>query len=153
MREIELCLDALALCNLDDETKHEAQNVVSTHFHSLAKDTPAKTWWTCPDWHPAIGRALRDSLPDFITLTTRSGRIGDALTGRERTQLETSTLPAFLPLQRWFAAKDERIRSVRLEPLAFMGESFALAAMEVDLPSGTQRYVAPMSIRWVPAWA
>jgi hypothetical protein len=59
MRDIELCLDALALCKLDDETKHEAQNVVSAHFHSLAKDTPAKTWWTCPDWHPAIGRALR----------------------------------------------------------------------------------------------
>ncbi|UOM36861.1 maltose alpha-D-glucosyltransferase [Acuticoccus sp. I52.16.1] len=97
-----------------------------------------------PTWHDP----LPETLPDFITLTTRSGRIGDAIEGRERSQLERETLPAFLPLQRWFAAKDERIRSVALEPLAVLGDTFALTVMAVDLPSGPQRYLAPLSIRW-----
>ncbi len=99
-----------------------------------------------PTWHDP----MPEPLPDFITLTTRSGRIGDALEGRERSQLEKQTLPAFLPLQRWFAAKDERVRSVALQPLATLDSSgsFALAEFRVDVPSGTQRYFAPLSIRW-----
>lgn len=65
MRDIDLCLDALAMGEeLDAETRIEAQNVISTHFHGLGKDTPAKTWWECPDWHPAIGRALRINRED-----------------------------------------------------------------------------------------
>ncbi len=99
-----------------------------------------------PTWHDP----LPETLPDFITLTTRAGRIGDAIEGRERSQLERETLPAFLPLQRWFAAKDERIRTVRLEPLAMLDEAgcFALATFKVDVPSGEQSYFVPLSIRW-----
>ncbi|WP_420394489.1 maltose alpha-D-glucosyltransferase [Acuticoccus sp.] len=99
-----------------------------------------------PNWHDP----LPEPLPDFVTLTTRVGRIDDALTGRERSQLEQNTLPAFLPLQRWFAAKDERIRSVQLEPLAMLDTdgTFALAAFSVDVPSGRQRYFAPLAVRW-----
>jgi maltose alpha-D-glucosyltransferase/alpha-amylase len=39
---------------------------------------------------------------------------------------------------------------VRLEPLAYLDGAgrYALAAMQVRLPSGTQRYLAPLSIRW-----
>lgn len=99
-----------------------------------------------PNWHEPIP----EPLPDFITLTTRSGRIGEALNGRERGQLETQTLPQFLPLQRWFAAKDERVRAVRLEPLATLDDAgrYALTVLEVDVPSGTQRYLAPMTVLW-----
>jgi maltose alpha-D-glucosyltransferase/alpha-amylase len=99
-----------------------------------------------PHWH----EVAPDPLPDFVTLTTRNGRIDGALEGRERGQLETTTLPQYLPLQRWFAAKDERIRSVRLIPLAALDDAgrFALTAFDVELPSGTQRYSAPLAIRW-----
>ena len=99
-----------------------------------------------PMWHEPIP----EPLPDFVTLTTRNGRIGDALGGRERSQLEEGTLPQFLPLQRWFAAKDERIRNVTLEPLADLDAEgrHALAAITVALPGGTQRYLAPLAIRW-----
>jgi maltose alpha-D-glucosyltransferase/alpha-amylase len=99
-----------------------------------------------PLWHEPIP----EPLPDFVTLTTRNGRIDGALGGRERVQLEENTLPAFLPLQRWFAAKDETIERVRLEPLAYLDRAgrHALAVMDVRLPSGRQRYFAPLSIRW-----
>ncbi|WP_108662980.1 maltose alpha-D-glucosyltransferase [Acuticoccus kandeliae] len=99
-----------------------------------------------PLWH----EPAPEPLPDFVTLTTRNGRIDGALGGRERVQLEDNTLPQFLPLQRWFAAKDERIRKVSLEPLAMLDDAglYALATLEVTLPSGTQRYLAPLSVRW-----
>ncbi|MCF3936578.1 maltose alpha-D-glucosyltransferase [Acuticoccus sp. M5D2P5] len=99
-----------------------------------------------PLWH----EPAPEPLPDFITLTARNGRIDGALGGRERSQLEANTLPQFLPLQRWFAAKDETIRKVSLEPLAMLDEAglYALATLEVTLPSGTQRYLAPLSVRW-----
>ena len=59
-----------------------------------------------PSWH----ETMPEILPEFITLTSRDGRIETALTGRERSQLETDVLPQFLPLQRWFGAKDARDR-------------------------------------------
>ena len=99
-----------------------------------------------PLWHEPVP----EPLPDFVTLTTRNGRIDGALGGRERVQLEETTLPQYLPLQRWFAAKDQRIERVALEPLATLDDAgtFALALMDVTLSSGTQTYFAPLSIRW-----
>ena len=38
---------------------HEWQNALSSILYMRRRDTPAKTWWNCPAWHPAIGRALR----------------------------------------------------------------------------------------------
>lgn len=35
------------------------QNALSTLLFMRKKDTPAKTWWNCEPWHPAIGRALK----------------------------------------------------------------------------------------------
>jgi maltose alpha-D-glucosyltransferase/alpha-amylase len=98
-----------------------------------------------PSWH----EAMPEILPEFITLTSRDGRISTALEGRERTQLESEVLPQFVPLQRWFGAKDARISRVRLEPLGELttGEH-ALVAMDVELEEGTQRYFLPLSARW-----
>lgn len=99
-----------------------------------------------PKWHEPIP----EPLPDFITLTSRNGRIDGALYGRERVQLEMGTLPQFLPLQRWFAAKDERIESVSLKPVAMLDPAgdYALSVIDVTVPSGVQRYLAPLAIRW-----
>ncbi len=98
-----------------------------------------------PSWH----EAMPEILPEFITLTTRDGGIGTALTGRERTHLERDVLPQFLPLQRWFGAKDSRIGKVSL---ALLGEievgAHALVAVEVELGEATHRYFLPMSVRW-----
>ncbi|GAB5374801.1 MAG: hypothetical protein AcusKO_12630 [Acuticoccus sp.] len=99
-----------------------------------------------PRWHEQIP----ETLPDFLTLTTRNGRIDGALTGREKSQLEAVTLPQFLPLQRWFAAKNERIAGAALTPLATLDDAghYALAKIDVDLGGDTQTYLAPLSVRW-----
>lgn len=34
-------------------------NALSTLLFMRKKDSPAKTWWDCDPWHPAVGRALR----------------------------------------------------------------------------------------------
>jgi len=98
-----------------------------------------------PSWHQPIPEIL----PEFITLTSRDGRIETALAGRERTQLEGDVLPQFLPLQRWFGAKDARIDKVALTPLGELkpGEH-SLVAMDVTLGDDQHRYFLPMSARW-----
>ena len=97
-----------------------------------------------PDWHLAVAQPL----PEFITLTTRDGRIATAVAGREGRQLETDVLPQFLRLQRWFAAKDKAIRSVSLTPLAEMEGPHALAVLDVAIEDGEERYFLPLSARW-----
>jgi maltose alpha-D-glucosyltransferase/alpha-amylase len=98
-----------------------------------------------PRWH----EQLPEILPEFITVTTRDGRLMTALTGRERKQLEQDTLPQFLPLQRWFGAKDTPIESVSITPLIELKESeHALVFIDVELGGETQRYFLPITARW-----
>ena len=98
-----------------------------------------------PSWHTPIPEIL----PDFITLTTRDGRISTALSGREGRFLEKDVLPKFLPLQRWFAAKDSAIRSVTVTPLAELEQGrHMLACVDVEIDGETQRYFLPFSSVW-----
>ncbi len=99
-----------------------------------------------PRWHAQ----MPEMLPDFLTLTSRNGRIDGALGGREKSQLEEITLPQFLPLQRWFQGKGDTIKSVKLTPLATLDDAgqFAIAKLDVAMAGGAQTYLAPLSIRW-----
>ncbi|MDN2568237.1 maltose alpha-D-glucosyltransferase [Aquibium sp. A9E412] len=109
------------------------------YWFLLADETEA------PSWH----QQMPDVLPEFITLTARDGRVATALTGREGRQLEDDSLPRFLQLQRWFAAKDRAIAEARLRPLAEMGEGrFTLAVCDVRFSDETQRYFLPLAARW-----
>jgi maltose alpha-D-glucosyltransferase/alpha-amylase len=98
-----------------------------------------------PRWH----EQMPDMLPEFITMTTRDGSLITALSGREKQQLESQVLPQFLPLQRWFGAKDHAIGSVKMTPLAELqrGEH-ALVVLDVEVAGDTQRYFLPISARW-----
>ncbi|CAN5760580.1 maltose alpha-D-glucosyltransferase [soil metagenome] len=98
-----------------------------------------------PSWHAE----MPEILPEFITLTSRDGRIDTALAGRERAQLETDVLPQFLPRQRWFGAKDERIEKVSLAALGELAPTeHALVALDLTLGADRQRYFLPLSVRW-----
>ena len=98
-----------------------------------------------PHWHQEIAPVL----PEFLTLTTRDGRLSSALGGREGTEFQRETLPRYLPLQRWFASKDRRIERVRLTQLAELEQGrHGLNAVEVDLGGETQRYFLPLSALW-----
>ena len=101
-----------------------------------------------PSWHDQ----LPDILPEFMTLTTRDGTVGTALAGREGAQLQAEVLPQWLPLQRWFAAKDQAgPLQIRLRRLGDLGQGqHAMVALDVsaggDAPP--QSYFLPLSARW-----
>nr|WP_306886808.1 maltose alpha-D-glucosyltransferase [Amorphus orientalis] len=98
-----------------------------------------------PAWHTPIPEVL----PDFLTLTTRDGRISTALTGREGRMLERDVLPKFLPLQRWFAAKDRPIEKVAFEPLAELADGrHSLTTIEVTTDQDVERYFLPLTALW-----
>ncbi|WP_265517940.1 maltose alpha-D-glucosyltransferase [Nitratireductor luteus] len=97
-----------------------------------------------PHWHIDVP----DPLPEFITLTLRSGRIEKVLEGRERQQLERDVLPQFLPLQRWFGGKGEEIHSVQTHELAGLDEGL-LSIVDVEFAHGpAQSYFLPLSVLW-----
>ena len=97
-----------------------------------------------PSWHLPVAQPL----PEFVTLTTRDGRVDTAVAGREGRQLEADVLPEFLRLQRWFASKDKAVRRVALTPLAEMEGSHALAVLDVEVEGGAERYFLPLSAVW-----
>ena len=97
-----------------------------------------------PRWHQEITPLL----PEFLTLTTRDGRVSTALAGREGRELERDTMPKFLPLQRWFASKDKRIRSVDIVELAELDGRHSLSVLEVKIDGETERYFMPLAAIW-----
>jgi maltose alpha-D-glucosyltransferase/alpha-amylase len=98
-----------------------------------------------PRWHQSVP----DTLPDFVTLTTRDGRVSTALSGSAGKTLESETLPHFLRLQRWFAGKDRSVDSASIKPIAEMaGGRHLLAECHVSLDGEVQRYFMPLSARW-----
>ena len=90
--------------------------------------------------------------PEFVTLVLRNG-VAEIAEPRNALLLERDVLPAYLPKQRWFAAKDATIRSVRLTNAAALpGENAAwLGQFYVDVGSGeTHRYFLPLALSFAP---
>ncbi len=82
--------------------------------------------------------------------------VHDALAGAWRAPLERDLLPTFLAAQRWFGAKDQRIASVSLVPLAGIGGGdCVLCAADLDLAGDLdrnldgerQRYFVPLAVQ------
>ncbi len=95
-----------------------------------------------PSWH----MSAPSMLPDFVTLMTRDGSVATALSDRTGADFTRKTLPEFLPLQRWFAAKGERVDGIELRRLAEMGNGrHLLTLIDVDSASGRQTYFLPLS--------
>jgi maltose alpha-D-glucosyltransferase/alpha-amylase len=98
-----------------------------------------------PSWH----ESLPDILPEFMTLTTRDGRVATAIGGREGAQFRNDVLPQWLPLQRWFASKDKGIDAVRMTPLGDLDNGeHELVAVTVSVGDEEQGYLLPISARW-----
>ncbi|MGB3554777.1 MAG: maltose alpha-D-glucosyltransferase [Jannaschia sp.] len=98
-----------------------------------------------PAWHTSIA----PTLPDFVTMTTRDGRLSTALSGREGAQFEERALPAYIDLQRWFAGKGHGARRARLRRLIEMEDGrHMLAIADVETGGETQSYFLPLSANW-----
>jgi len=98
-----------------------------------------------PHWH----RPTPEILPDFVTLTCKGTGIGEILTADAHTRLAREVLPSFLPLQRWFGAKGERIRSAAIRIGPTLGRDYCLTLAEIEAAdSGAQTYFLPLRARW-----
>jgi maltose alpha-D-glucosyltransferase / alpha-amylase len=98
-----------------------------------------------PAWHTPYTPVL----PDFLTLTTRDGRLATALADRTGREFERQTLRDYLPLQRWFAGKGKRLGKITLNRLAELdGGAHLLSVVEVEVDGEQQRYFLPLSANW-----
>jgi maltose alpha-D-glucosyltransferase/alpha-amylase len=102
-----------------------------------------RTSASAPGWRDAPPEAM----PEYTTIVLRNG-FPDLLV-RHRATLETEVLPAYLPMRRWFGAKDRPVRSVRIEaaapgPIA----DTLLAEIAADSGNGEERYLLPLGIVW-----
>ena len=100
-----------------------------------------------PSWHTVVP----EPLPDYATLVLRRG-LHELLDSERRTVLEREALPAYLPKRRWYAAKQEQLKSVRIAIATELPASSArphvmpsmLAELEVLTDHGGSRYLLPL---------
>ncbi|MHC6086236.1 maltose alpha-D-glucosyltransferase [Ralstonia solanacearum] len=123
---------------------------------------------------PSWAQPAAEQLPEFTTLVLRAGL--DALADTRQREahrqlIEREILPTYLPMRRWFAAKDSVLRSARFawgaevpvdasstnRPLAgatrpevFINE-IAVTLGDADGTERTERYLLPLSIAWESA--
>ncbi len=99
-----------------------------------------------PPWHIAPSVPL----PELATLVVRNG-LNDILTAGLKKIIETEALPAYLKHRRWFASKDQVIKSAklgRIDKIPGRTLDILLTEVEVQLESRTERYHLPLGISW-----
>ena len=100
-----------------------------------------------PAWHAPAP----EPLPELATLVLRNG-ISEILETPKRGILENEALPAYLPKRRWYAAKQEKLRSAHIALATMLPASPArpdamptiLAEIEVATAGDAERYLLPL---------
>ena len=100
-----------------------------------------------PAWHSPAP----EPLPELATLVLRHG-VTEVLEAQRRAILENEALPAYLPKRRWYAAKQEKLRSARIALATMLPAPHArpqaapsmLAEIETVTAGGTDRYLLPL---------
>ncbi len=98
--------------------------------------------------------------PEFLTLVMPRGW-SDLFLQHNLPQLENDAVPAFLPRQRWFGEKDQRIKGASVRAHGEIvrqfedgsgSESFLAEVVEAQLAGGScARYFLPLAAIWSPA--
>jgi len=100
-----------------------------------------------PTWHETVP----EPVPDLLTIVMRDGW-QSLISGRAGEELARDILQAYLPQQRWFAAKDRRIETAHVPMYARVdgpGDGFMLAWADVELTGGgAQSYFLPLAMSW-----
>ncbi|CCQ73879.1 maltose alpha-D-glucosyltransferase [Magnetospira sp. QH-2] len=112
------------------------------YWFVLAEETDAPAWHELP----------QEVMPLLDTLVWSTGW-GDLLTRRGGQILTGHIMPKFLPMQRWFAGKDQGVKDCRLVDHAdLMGQDedgYQITFYDVESDDGTvSRYLLPMAIVW-----
>ena len=103
---------------------------------------------TLPDAGPAVSEAL----PEFVTLVLADGW-QNALAGRNKVMFERDALKRYLPLRRWYGAKELTLREVEVAaavPFGAGAEGWLLAILEARFEGKAlpQRYLLPLAFDW-----
>jgi maltose alpha-D-glucosyltransferase / alpha-amylase len=97
-----------------------------------------------PSWREGTPEAM----PDYTTFVLRSG-FSDLFSPAHRAALESEILPQYLPMRRWFAAKNAAIRSVSIEALLpWPAPDILVAEIAVDAGGELTRYQLPLGVAW-----
>lgn len=97
-----------------------------------------------PAWHVPYP----EPMPDLLTLVLPDGVQG-LLSVPILQRLEYDILPAYLPMRRWFATKNETLQSARLVEACVLEDktaSIVFTEVAVKSDSGTVRYLMPMGL-------
>jgi maltose alpha-D-glucosyltransferase/alpha-amylase len=97
-----------------------------------------------PSWH----RPLPEPLPEYATIVVRRD-LEEVLWSEGRAILEKEALPAYLQKRRWFGAKGEKLRSVRVAYSAKLGEgrgTTLFTEVQAELGDRTETYALPLGI-------
>ncbi|HWK45815.1 MAG TPA: maltose alpha-D-glucosyltransferase [Stellaceae bacterium] len=106
--------------------------------------------------HLFDGATVTEPLPDFVTLVMPAGW-RSLVDGHGAASLCRDILPAFLPNQRWYGAKDRQILDIRILGSAELPalnaqdapDGWALLVIDVQFVDGTsQRYLLPLGLIW-----
>jgi len=99
---------------------------------------------TMPNWRDEPP----EPLPEYSTFVLRGG-FSDLFSDAHRRTLETEVLPAYLPMRRWFAAKDRAVTDVRiLAVLPWCAPETALVEIAAGSGDDAERYLLPLGIAW-----
>ena len=103
---------------------------------------------------------LQAAPPEFLTLVMPRNW-ADLFRQHTQPQLENEAIPAFLPRQRWFGEKDQRIKGASVRGHGEIvhqfedgsgSEAFLAAVVEAQLAAGARpRYFLPLTAIWSPA--
>lgn len=99
------------------------------------------------DGWPSYHTPTPEPMPEYQTIVMRQA-LPEACQAA-RSVLETEVLPAYLLKRRWFAMKDEKLRSARIALLARVpSQDAVLMEIETESENGNARWLLPLGIVW-----
>jgi maltose alpha-D-glucosyltransferase / alpha-amylase len=108
-------------------------------------------WFELTRATAVVAAAAPEPPAETVTVVMREGW-ASVLKSAVLEQIARHSLPAYLPKQRWFGAKDRRIGSVEIDRLAVLpgpGDGFLLARAVVRPRGGdVQCYFVPLAVDW-----
>ncbi len=101
---------------------------------------------TVDDW-PSHHTPAPEPMPEYQTIVMRHA-LPEAIMAA-RSVLEREVLPSYLPKRRWFAMKDQALRSARIALMSRVpSEDAIFLEIETETASGSARWLLPLGIVW-----
>ncbi len=98
------------------------------------------------DW-PSHHTPAPEPMPEYQTIVMRHA-LPEAIKAA-RSVLEREVLPSYLAKRRWFAMKDQALRSARIALMSRVpSEDAILLEIETETASGSARWLLPLGIVW-----